>query len=154
FPFLPSSNVWERVGAERDACTHTRCPFYRDCFFFNARKEAEDADFLVVNHHLLMADLRAREAETTLLPEYDYLVIDEAHHLEDVATEALAWRASRKQLIRWLTLLAGEGILQGGKLASLAEKTDAMNLEDQELSIVLEIDLPSLKGQLVHAINE
>lgn len=151
-PFLPKTATWERVAAEADTCTHARCPFYKKCFFFRARAQAEEADLLVVNHHLLMADLRARQQEGQLLPDYDHLVVDEAHHLEDVATEALAWRLSRRQLWRWLSQLIGEGVATGGKLGLLRQRMG--ECDDREFHLALEVDLPTGKGQLLLAINE
>lgn len=151
-PFYPKNTTWDRLVAERDSCTHARCPFYKRCFFFKARQEAEEADLLVVNHHLLMADLRARREESQLLPDYDQLVVDEAHHLEDVATESLAWRLSRRQLYRWLNQLAGEGVMVGGKLALLRQRIG--EIEDRELALRLDVDLPVGKTQLTFAIQD
>jgi ATP-dependent DNA helicase DinG len=151
-PFYPKSTTWECVSAESDSCTHSRCPFFNKCFFFRARQAAEEADLLVINHHLLMADLRSREAEGQLLPHYDQLVIDEAHHLEEVATEALAWRLSRRQLQRWLIQLAGEGVAQGGKLALLRARLG--EVENTQFHMALEVDLPAAKGRVVFALND
>jgi DNA polymerase-3 subunit epsilon/ATP-dependent DNA helicase DinG len=85
------------------------CPFYRGdgCFFYRARERAETVHVLIVNHALLLADIAA---ENRVLPEYDHLIIDEAHHLEHAATESLHfsvnWYALRYQLNE---LLSGHG---------------------------------------------
>lgn len=76
--------LWSRVNASKDNCVTERCPYYLDrCFLYRARRRAEGAHIIVVNHALLLSD----SAEGgSILPEYNYLVIDEAHHLEEEAT--------------------------------------------------------------------
>ncbi len=92
---------WEQV-ASHPTCSPERChaplpgaPFVGVDFFWRARWQAEQAHLLVVNHALLLADL---EAEGRVLPPYDHLIIDEAHHLEDAATEQLTRRVSQAVL--------------------------------------------------------
>jgi ATP-dependent DNA helicase DinG len=99
--FIPSPAeraVWTRLSADSEGCTAERCAA-TDCFFHRARQEAEAAHVLIVNHALLLADVAV---ENRALPEYDYLVIDEAHHLEDAATDQLSFSISRTQLKRLL----------------------------------------------------
>lgn len=89
--------------ADYESCTHAACPFYQKCAYFKQRKEAELADIIVVNHHLLMADLalrRASHGQYAVLPPYERLIIDEAHHLEEVATEHFATRLHRTGCIK------------------------------------------------------
>src|SRR2546426_1169580 len=90
----PSSDVWDAVAAESDLCTRLKCPHFDRCFVFAARRRAAEADGGVVNHHLLASDLAVRIAsdnwqEAAVLPPYRRLVLDEAHHLEDVAAHHL-----------------------------------------------------------------
>ena len=99
-PFVPDGDVWDRVMSDADNCLRTRCPFYQQCFFYNARRSAAGAQVLVVNHHLLLADLALRAetgnyTQTAVLPPYHRLIIDEAHHLEEVATSYFGVRANR-----------------------------------------------------------
>ncbi|MBJ7449979.1 MAG: DEAD/DEAH box helicase family protein [Parachlamydiales bacterium] len=103
-PFLPTRTTWEKVGAEGDACSRVECPHYKSCFFFKARKEAQDSQILIANHHLLAVDLSSRlnspiGSDGGILPSYRRLVVDEAHHLEDVATEHFARRVTYWDLI-------------------------------------------------------
>ena len=82
------------MSAEPDLCTRLKCPHFDRCFLFRARRRAAEADVVVVNHHLLAADLSVRQAqdnweEAAVLPPYRRLVLDEAHHLEDVAASHL-----------------------------------------------------------------
>jgi ATP-dependent DNA helicase DinG len=106
--FLPTRGVWDRVAAEGDACPAGRCPHYKECSFFKARDKAADAQLLVVNHHLLLADLALKaEGESGILPDYDAVIIDEAHHLEEVATRVFASGSSRAELGHLLQKLDG-----------------------------------------------
>lgn len=86
--FIPKISIWEKVTSDSDTCLHSKCEFYHDCFVNKARKDANDANILIVNHYLLFADLAMKGlgSDIGILPQYRRLVIDEAHHLEDVAT--------------------------------------------------------------------
>ena len=99
----PSPQVWDKVVSDRDNCLGRKCPTYDVCFYFNARNEMHDADLLIVNHHLLFSDLALRQLDPSvgILPEYDYLVIDEAHHLESTATKHTSLELSNSQ-VKWL----------------------------------------------------
>jgi DNA polymerase-3 subunit epsilon/ATP-dependent DNA helicase DinG len=93
------ARVWPDVNAALDTCTGPRCPDFDRCFFFGARRTAEAAHIVVVNHALLLSDIKA---EGKVLPPYDHVVIDEAHHLEDVATDQLGWNLDQGTLLRYL----------------------------------------------------
>jgi ATP-dependent DNA helicase DinG len=112
-PFAPSSDMWEKVSAENDTCTNSKCDYFQECHFFKARRRANDAQILIVNHHLLFADLNRRaEAENytdpAILPAYTRVIIDEAHHIEDIATEYFAKNINRLNLLRIIGRLAAE----------------------------------------------
>jgi ATP-dependent DNA helicase DinG len=92
FPVLPE--VWEEVQAEHGNCQNRACKHYDQCSWQRARRRAETAQVLIVNHSLYFADLALRLAGATFLPEHRVVVFDEAHHLERVATESLGLRAS------------------------------------------------------------
>ncbi|MGC9356308.1 MAG: helicase C-terminal domain-containing protein [Anaerolineae bacterium] len=89
--FLPTPReraIWGRLCAAAENCSVRDCPHYHNegCFFYRARERAETAHVLVVNHALLLADVAT---ENRVLPAYEHLIIDEAHHLEHATTEAL-----------------------------------------------------------------
>ncbi|MDZ7371449.1 MAG: DEAD/DEAH box helicase [candidate division KSB1 bacterium] len=105
--YIPSNDVWERIAAEGDACTHAKCLHFRDCFVNKARRRAGRADILVVNHHLLFADLAIRRQtgsfqDAAVLPPYQRIIFDEAHHIEDVATNYFGSQVTRAGLQRIL----------------------------------------------------
>jgi len=110
-PFVPSPSAWERVAADSEACLKNDCPHFNQCYFFKARNQAQDAQILVANHHLLFSDLARRADlnnyhETAVLPPYKRIILDEAHHIEDIATEFFASRLSRVDLLRTLGKLS------------------------------------------------
>src|SRR2546425_1637931 len=114
----PSGEVWDAVAAESDLCTRLKCPHFDRCFVFQARRRAAEADVVVVNHHLLTSDLAVRMAsdnwqEAAVLPPYRRLVLDEAHHLEDVAATHLGAQVSMVGVNRLLSRLerSGRGLL-------------------------------------------
>lgn len=88
-PFVPDRSLWELVDSRTEHTMRVKCPHYNECFFYNSRRNASKAHLLVVNHHLLLADrqLRSEGVPGGLLPRYEHVVLDEGHHLEDVATE-------------------------------------------------------------------
>ena len=126
--FAPGEDVWDEVAAESDLCTRTRCPNFDKCFVFEARRRAADADVVVVNHHLLASDLAVRKAQgnwedAAVLPPYKRLVLDEGHHLEDVAAEHLGRRASSRGVERLFSRIERQnrGVLPALKIAVAGE---------------------------------
>ena len=88
--------IWDfELSADQKFCSPQKCKAYGECYLHAARKKAENADIIVVNHALLCADL---EAEGVLLPDYQYLVVDEAHHFEEVATRAFGVEIKQESL--------------------------------------------------------
>ncbi len=114
----PSPEVWDEVAAEPDLCQRLRCPHFDRCFLFRAKRAAAEADVVVVNHHLLASDLAVRGEqenwdEAAVLPPYQRLVLDEAHHLEDVAANHLGAQVTSRGIRRVLGRLErnGKGLL-------------------------------------------
>lgn len=82
-----NAEVWEKVRSDSTNCLGKHCPTYDSCFYQQARRRTRHADILVVNHALFFADLALRAEGVSLLPDYDHVVLDEAHTIEDVASE-------------------------------------------------------------------
>ena len=79
--------TWADLSISSDACAGSKCKYYENCFVTQARRRAQEAKIIVVNHHLFFADLALRKTSyAEILPEYDAVIFDEAHHLEDVAS--------------------------------------------------------------------
>jgi ATP-dependent DNA helicase DinG len=92
--------VWRRVTTAPDARLGPRCPFFERCFVTQARRAAGKAQIVIVNHHLFFADLalRARYPGAAILPAYDAVIFDEAHAIEEVATEHFGISVSPSRL--------------------------------------------------------
>ena len=97
--------LWSKVSAESETCTQDRCRFRERgrCFFYRARRAAERAHLIIVNHALLLSDVAV---DNRVLPEYRYLIIDEAHHLESNVTRQLSFEADQQAIERILNELA------------------------------------------------
>ena len=152
-PVAPRPEVWDEVAAEPDLCQRARCPLYDRCFLFKARKEAAQADVIVVNHHLLLSDLAVRRAsgnwgEAAVLPAYTRLVIDEGHHLEDAAAAHLGANVSRRSLQRLFNRLdrRGKGLLPA-LTARLAASNDLLSVASFDLVL-------SRLTPAVHAVRD
>lgn len=105
------ADIWQRVTSTRENCLGQECPRIRDCFVVKARRQAQEADMVVVNHALFMADLVLREEGVTdLLPEVDTVVFDEAHQLPDTATRFLGSSVSTHQLLDFARALEAAGL--------------------------------------------
>lgn len=105
-----SENLWSRINSESEACMGMRCPFRERCFVMKAREEAETANILIVNHHLLFADIEARMlgagySETAVLPSYKRIIFDEAHGIESAATSFFSESVSRFKILKQINLL-------------------------------------------------
>jgi len=105
--FLPVEGLWSRVCSEADTCMNMRCPERERCFVMLLRRDASDARVLVVNHHLLFADLAARHegagyGVAVVLPPYNRVIIDEAHKTEEAATSFFSQEFSRLGIYRQL----------------------------------------------------
>ena len=113
----PGENaVWSNISSDQDHCSAERCELMQQgkCFFYRARDKAESAHVIIVNHALLLANVAT---ENRVLPEYKYLIVDEAHHLEARATDALSFEASSSSMEQMLRGLANE---RGGLIGNLA----------------------------------
>jgi len=87
--FLPDdSELWSRIDARRETCTGKKCPQFEQCFLTKMQARAKEADIIIVNHHLFFADLALKQDDFgSILPEYSAVVFDEAHEMEDVASD-------------------------------------------------------------------
>lgn len=85
--FVPSAQVWDAVKSEHGNCLGRKCQHFRECFYRRARRDLETADIIVANHALLFSDLVLKAESVGILPEYSFVVIDEAHNIEHVAEE-------------------------------------------------------------------
>lgn len=118
--------AWQDVAANIDTCRHQECRFYDECFYYAMRTAASAANLFVVNHALFLSDLVIRKTEPTagLIPDYDIVILDEAHRLEEAATSAFSIEVSNSRLRHFLNRVAhirGAGV--DAKRIEAVEKT-------------------------------
>ncbi|MCK4564629.1 MAG: hypothetical protein KAU94_08140 [Verrucomicrobia bacterium] len=124
----PDHQVWGAICAEHGNCPGKRCSFYKECYFMNARQEMLDAQVLVVNHSLFFSELALRAEGAGLLPPYGYVVFDEAHQMEQVASSHLGIRLSLYMVEYWLNRIHSEkrrgilAVLRDGKGTFMADQ--------------------------------
>jgi ATP-dependent DNA helicase DinG len=131
---LPENlSFWRHIDARSEICMGQKCPDYDPCFITRMRQRAQDADIVIVNHHLFFADLALRGGEYgQVLPDYSAVIFDEAHAIEDVAAEYFGHQVSSYQvedLLRDMQLLpitdvdANKELTRaGGRVARFAER--------------------------------
>jgi ATP-dependent DNA helicase DinG len=145
----PRHEIWDEIAAEPDLCQRVKCPHFERCFLFAARRKAAQADVIVVNHHLLLADLAVRRTtqnwqDAAVLPSYTRLIVDEGHHLEDAAASHLGMTVSRHGLARLFNRLDRRG---RGLLPTLATR---LSFRDDLLSMA---SLDLVQGRLAPALR-
>lgn len=112
--------IWSRLSAEDEACNPDLCSYVGRCFFFRARQQAEEAHLIVVNHSLLLSDMIT---DNRILPPYQHLIIDEAHHLENVATNHLSFEVNQARILTLLSELThSSGRKEHGLLPALPSR--------------------------------
>jgi ATP-dependent DNA helicase DinG len=97
-PFKPLGQVWDEVGSDSGNCMGRRCPSHKECFYYKDRRRAQHAQILVVNHALLFSDIALRRAGVSILPDYDVVILDEAHTVEAVASDHLGINVTSGQV--------------------------------------------------------
>lgn len=107
-PEPPAPDVWDKVRSEHGNCLGRRCAMYEPCFYQKARRRAEQAQLLIVNHALLVSDLALRRAGANVLPDYSHVIVDEAHTLDQVAADHFGMSISSTQAQYLLSSLFNE----------------------------------------------
>jgi ATP-dependent DNA helicase DinG len=103
--------VWSMVTSTRENCLGQECPHYKDCFVMQARREAQQADIVVVNHHLFFADIMLRDTGMAeLLPSANTIIFDEAHQLPETATLFFGETLSTSQFLELARDCVAEGL--------------------------------------------
>jgi len=86
-PVLPKNHIWDAVKSEHGNCRGRKCPHFSRCFYWRARRRLDNADIIVANHALMFSDLVLKAQGASVLPDYKYIIIDEAHNIEHVAED-------------------------------------------------------------------
>lgn len=136
-PSVPEdAEIWQRVTSTRENCLGQDCPNVRDCFVLKARRQAQEADVVVINHALFMADLVLRDAGVTdLLPAVDTVIFDEAHQLPDTATRFLGTSVSTHQLLDLAKQIEVAGLAHAREMTNWTEQSRRLELVTKELRL-------------------
>lgn len=141
--FVPSRDDWMEINSDTDDCLRNKCSHFSDCFYFQARKRAERADVLVVNHALLLADAASGG---NILPKYELLIVDEAHHLPEIARDAFSASISN----RGVRFLAGRARKKASAPLYLVQDVEEQGIEFFER---LSYQFPGIKTRIRKAVE-
>ena len=157
-PFVPGPDLWSRICSESDSCRAMGCPEVKRCFVARARREIAGADVLVVNHHMLFSDLAIKRemgsfSAMAVLPAFRRVVFDEAHSLEDSATQYFGVEVTRAGALRLLGRFvrmergSERGLLPYIKLAIIRGGHGGARQDSEAvLRLLDDVFVPSLEG--------
>ena len=123
-PFRVEVDVWEEICCEQGNCLGKKCRYREACFYQRARRRLDSAQLIVANHALLFSDLAVRGSGGAILPNYDVLVVDEAHTIEQVAADCLGFELSERSVEFFLKRLYNQ---DGSKGIIAQESGDVAN---------------------------
>lgn len=130
--------IWAAVTSTRDNCLGQQCPNYKECFVMAARREAQAADIVVVNHHLFFADIVLRdEGMSELLPACNTVILDEAHQLPDTATLFFGEEVSTAQIIELTRDTIAELLANAPELPDTADAARALDKGARDLRLAM-----------------
>ncbi len=128
--------IWGLVTSTRDNCLGAECQYYQDCFVMKARKEAQQADVVVVNHHLFFADVALKDTGVAeLLPSANTVIFDEAHQLPDTATLFFGDTVSTSMVIELCRDVQAEGLAHARDGADWAKVCGAVDRAARDLRL-------------------
>jgi ATP-dependent DNA helicase DinG len=132
------SSIWPLVTSTADNCLGQQCPSYQNCHVMKARRTAQEADLVVINHHLLFADMALREEGFgELLPGANTIILDEAHQLPETASNFFGLTLSSRQLLELARDTRTEQIKEAGDMAALATVADHLEKAVRDFRLAL-----------------
>lgn len=147
------SFVWPLVTSTNDNCLGSDCPLYKECFVVKARRKAMDADIVVVNHHLFMADMVVKESGFgELIPTADVMIFDEAHQIPDIASQYFGQQLTSRQLLdmaKDITIAYRTEIRDSVQLQKSADR-----LSQSTLDFRLALGEPGFRGNLRDVLSQ
>ncbi len=133
--------IWSMVTSTADNCLGQECPDFSDCYVMQARRLAQEADVLVVNHHLLFADMALREEGFgELLPSANALILDEAHQLPGVATSFFGQTITGNQLLELARDIANEDRLEAGEDPALQTQVERLQKAVKDMRLAFGVE--------------
>ncbi|HBP17209.1 MAG TPA: hypothetical protein DEA08_05350, partial [Planctomycetes bacterium] len=153
----PSADAWEHVTSTADDCLGPKCPRFQECRYYDSRRAASKAHVLVVNHHLLFADLSLKAElgfeRAAALPPYTRVVLDEGHHVEHIASEHFGLTLTELGLTRPLGRLQHRRRPKRGLLPALIRALTGKDPEEQRLAREVEERLLPLRAQTIDTLE-
>ncbi|AFE58267.1 ATP-dependent DNA helicase [Rahnella aquatilis] len=147
------SFVWPLVTSTNDNCLGSDCPLYKECFVVKARRKAMDADVVVVNHHLFMADMVVKESGFgELIPEADVMIFDEAHQIPDIASQYFGQQVTSRQLLdmaKDITIAYRTEVRDSVQLQKSADR-----LSQSTMDFRLALGEPGFRGNLRDVLSQ
>ncbi|HMT93228.1 ATP-dependent DNA helicase [uncultured Thiothrix sp.] len=133
------AEVWPKVTSTLENCSGLECEYYSDCFVVKARRKAQDADVVVVNHHLFFADMALKEEGFgELLPTADVIVLDEAHQLPEIASNFFSETISSRQLQEWSRDTLAEFLVNAKDMPQLRDQLNQLDKAVLDLRLVMD----------------
>jgi ATP-dependent DNA helicase DinG len=137
--------IWNLVTSTRDTCMGAECQYYQDCFVMKARKEAQQADIVVVNHHLFFADVALKDTGVAeLLPSANTIIFDEAHQLPETATLFFGETVSTSQVLELCRDVLAEGLSHARDGADWAKLISPVERAARDLRLTFPQDVVRL----------
>ena len=136
-PIRPQADLWDEVASDGGNCMGRDCATYQQCYYFQARRRAQHAQLLIVNHALFFTDLALRRIGAGVLPDYEAVILDEAHTMEAVASEHMGLGVTSGQVEYALNKLynerTGKGLLVHHRLTNVQEQVQQCHRTADEL---------------------
>ncbi|MFQ5412709.1 MAG: ATP-dependent DNA helicase, partial [Phycisphaerae bacterium] len=150
--FQPAGDLWQRIRSESNNCMGNRCPSFDKCFYQKARREAGEAQLLIVNHALFFSDLALRGRNISILPDYDAVIFDEAHNIESVAGDHMGLSLSNLQ-VRYLLRgifneRTGRGFIAMLEAPGLVKRVIEAEARSEALFAALRQAFPARRGSV------
>jgi len=154
-PSVPeNAAVWSHVTSTRENCLGQDCPHHKECFVMKARKAAQEADVVVVNHHLFFADVVLRdEGMAELLPACNTVILDEAHQLPEVATVFFGESISTAQISELARDARAEAMTAARDFQALPDACTKLDNAARELRLITKDDNGRLPAQALQRIK-
>lgn len=147
--------IWNSVTSTRDNCLGAECQFYQDCFVMKARKEAQQADVVVVNHHLFFADVALKDnGVAELLPSANTIIFDEAHQLHDTASLFFGVTVSTAQILELCRDVLAEGLTHARDGADWPQAVAPVELAARQLRLCLPHEGAKLAAHQIMASSD
>lgn len=145
-----TAGVWNLVTSTKDTCLGSECQYHQDCFVMKARKEAQQADMVVVNHHLFFADLALKDTGIAeLLPSANTIIFDEAHQLPETATLFFGESISTSQILELCRDSLAEGLSHARDGAEWAKIVSPLERAARDLRLAFPQDSVRLSVQQI-----